>query len=239
MTFFFLFLLCSINGFTTATIARDFISPTQPLADGETLVSAGRTIALGFFTPSNSSSTPLRYVGIWFNNISEKTVVWVANRRNPANDSNGVLSISSKGTLTVYWKNSTIIWSSSSRSSMKSPVAQLLDTGNFVVRESFSNEFAWQSFDYPTDTLLPGMKLGWNITSGLNRNLTSWSSDDDPSPGSYTLSLDLSSLPQLFLYSGVAKDWRVGPWNGLRLSGLPFMSNRITPFNFSFVDNPT
>ncbi|KAK6917406.1 Bulb-type lectin domain [Dillenia turbinata] len=33
---------------------------------------------------------------------------------------------------------------------------------------------AWQSFDYPTDTLLPNMKIGLDRKTGLNRFITSW-----------------------------------------------------------------
>jgi hypothetical protein len=40
----------------------------------------------------------------------------------------------------------------------------LLDSGNFILREQNSDgstrQNLWPSFDYPTDTLLPGMKLG-------------------------------------------------------------------------------
>ncbi|GJV67663.1 mutator type transposase, partial [Tanacetum coccineum] len=42
----------------------------------------------------------------------------------------------------------------------------LLDSGNLVLQELFPDGYQkkvlWQSFDYPTDTLLPGMKLGIN-----------------------------------------------------------------------------
>lgn len=69
-----------------------------------------------------------------------------------------------------------------------SPVAQLLDAGNLVVKDKDDNEeenFLRQSFDYPGDTLLPGMKYVVNLATSLNRGLTSWKSDDDPSEVDY------------------------------------------------------
>jgi len=60
------------------------------MKDGEILISKSKTFALGFFTPVKSTS---RYVGIWFNNLPIHTVVWVANRDTPINDTSGILSI--------------------------------------------------------------------------------------------------------------------------------------------------
>ncbi|KAG5551168.1 hypothetical protein RHGRI_009559 [Rhododendron griersonianum] len=37
--------------------------------------------------------------------------------------------------------------------------ATLLDSGNLVLNDRRSGDILWQSFDYPTDTLLPGMKV--------------------------------------------------------------------------------
>ena len=68
----------------------DTITPDQPIKDGQTLVSNRKTFALGFFSPGNSNR---HYVGIWYYQITEQTVVWVANRDNPLNDISGVLSI--------------------------------------------------------------------------------------------------------------------------------------------------
>lgn len=53
-------------------------------------------------------------------------------------------------------------------------VAELLPNGNFVLRDKNNPDTVlWQSFDHPTDTLLPEMKLGWDKRSGLDRILTS------------------------------------------------------------------
>ncbi|KAM0951474.1 putative protein kinase RLK-Pelle-DLSV family [Dioscorea sansibarensis] len=204
-----LVLLLVIFHYSTAT---DTLNPNWSLNDGQILVSAKETFALGFFSPGRSKN---RYVGIWYNKLrpggQTKTIVWVANRRSPLSaDINGSLELNVNGTLTI----NSVIFLSMPSVALTNPVAQLLDDGNFVVREANSSEFAWQSFDYPTDTHLPGMKLGWDLRTGLNRNLTSWRSNDDPSPGSYLASVDLNGIPQINIWSGSTKRWRTGPWNG-------------------------
>ena len=65
-----IFLLC------TQTSAADKLEKGQNLTDGETLVSAGGSFTLGFFSPGASTK---RYLGIWFSE-SNDTVYWVANR---------------------------------------------------------------------------------------------------------------------------------------------------------------
>jgi hypothetical protein len=37
--------------------------------------------------------------------------------------------------------------------------AQFLDSGNLVSVQNESKRIVWQIFDYPTDTMLPGMKI--------------------------------------------------------------------------------
>ncbi|KAL5067831.1 hypothetical protein RYX36_018718 [Vicia faba] len=59
----------------------------------------------------------------------------------------------------------------------KNPILQLLDTGNLIVTESRnendSTRILWQSFDFPTDTLLPGMKLDWNFDTNTETYINS------------------------------------------------------------------
>ncbi|XP_039140728.1 S-locus-specific glycoprotein S13-like isoform X2 [Dioscorea cayenensis subsp. rotundata] len=198
------------------SIATDTLNPNQPLQDGQILVSAKEFFALGFFSPGGSKN---RYVGIWYNKLQpagQKTIVWVANRRSPLSGTNGSLELNDNGTLTI----SSMMFLPMPSVILSNPVAQLLDDGNFVIREANSSEFAWQSFDYPTDTLLSGMKFGWDLRTGLNRNLTSWRSNDDPSPGRYVLSMDLEGIPQVNLWSDSTKKARMGPWNGITFSNI-------------------
>ena len=57
-------------------------------------------------------------------------------------------------------------------------------------------------FDYPTDTFLPGLKLGWDLRTGLERRLTTWESPDDPAPGDLSLGLVLNNYPEFMMMKG-------------------------------------
>uniref|UniRef100_A0A2N9GRA8 Bulb-type lectin domain-containing protein n=1 Tax=Fagus sylvatica TaxID=28930 RepID=A0A2N9GRA8_FAGSY len=154
------------------------------------LVSKDGRFELGFFNPGSSKN---RYLGIWFKNIPVQTVVWVANRLKPINDSSGVLMLNSSGSLVLLSQNSTIVaWSANSTNQASNPIVQLLDSGNLVVRdekEQNPKNYLWQSFDYPCDTLLPGMKLGWDLRTGQEWRLSAWKSPEDPSPRELTFGI--------------------------------------------------
>ncbi|XP_020588520.1 G-type lectin S-receptor-like serine/threonine-protein kinase At4g27290 [Phalaenopsis equestris] len=216
--FLLLLLLSTPSSAAASTTAFNTLTPTSPLSDGQSLLSPSKTFALGFFTPTNSNSNR-RYIGIWYRSIPNHTVIWVANRRNPLFTTNGTLSLTPNGTLLISNVNSSNLWSSNAGRAAINPVARLLDSGDFIVEDK--DGFVWQSFDHPTDKLLPGMKLGWDISSGINRNLTSWASPYDPSPGQYSLFIDPRGYPQLVLADGSDWIWRGGPWNGLSFSGCP------------------
>lgn len=226
---FLVFFLAKIS------IASDTVSPKQSINGSQTIVSSGKKFELGFFTPGNAND---QYLGIWYKNIPVKTVVWVANRNKPLRNSSGILTFGKDGMLVILNQEGDVIWSSSSTHTAKSPVAQLLDTGNFVLKDASDSKvenYVWQSFDYPSDTLLPGMKLGWNLKTGLNRYLTSWKSSDDPSFGNYSYGLNRGGLPQFVLSRGSTVLFRSGPWCNTQFSGAPaFMVNPILTPMFIF-----
>ncbi|KAJ8628160.1 hypothetical protein MRB53_021467 [Persea americana] len=216
--------------------SADTLTPFQSVRDGETLVSAGKKFALGFFSPGNSKN---RYVGIWYNKIPDQAVVWTANRENPVGNSLGILTIKG-GNLVLLdggHNNNITLWSTNvSSSTMENYSSVMLtDSGNLVLTDGHQR-ILWESFDHPTNTLLPGMKLGLNRRTGLNRILTSWKSADDPAAGEFSLGLDPVGVPQYFLRKGSDPIWRSGPWNGQRLSGVPLM-NRDTVFSHTYVTN--
>ncbi|KAM3707435.1 hypothetical protein ACJW31_02G024800 [Castanea mollissima] len=217
--------------------AADSITNSESLSEGITLVSKHESYALGFFSPGNSSN---RYLGIWYNNIPVRTVVWVANRLNAINDSSGMLMVNSSGSLVLLSQNRTVAWSANSTKQARNPIVQLLDSGNLVLREENEENpenYLWQSFDYPSDTWLPGMKLGWDLRTGLERRLTSWKSPDDPSPGELSWGIELHNYPEIVMNKSTEKFFRTGPWNGLSLSGAPDLLKENPVYTYDFVIN--
>nr|POF23840.1 g-type lectin s-receptor-like serine/threonine-protein kinase rks1 [Quercus suber] len=114
-------------------------------------------------------------------------------------------------------------------------MAKLLDLGNLVLVQQDSQRVTWKSFDYPTNSLLPFMKLGLDRWTGLNQFLTSWKPKDDPGIGNYSYQMAPTGYPQACLYMGQTLLWCVGSWTGLRWSGIPTMTSNY--FNVSFVNN--
>jgi hypothetical protein len=225
--------------FSKISSAIDTITQTQSLSDGSTLVSKGDIFELGFFNLGNSSN---RYVGIWYKNIPVRRVVWVANRDNPIKDNSSKLIISSDGNLVLLNQNQTLLWSTNitTKVAISSPIVQLLDDGNLVLKNEKQNNvdenFLWQSFDYPSDTILPGMKAGWDKKKGLDRNIVAWKNWDDPSSSDYTSAMVLTPNPESFIWKGSTKVYRTGPWTGPRSSGIVGLTENPI-YNYEFVNN--
>ncbi|KAL7243992.1 hypothetical protein ACSBR1_016253 [Camellia fascicularis] len=229
-------ILFAISYYLSAfVLADDMLNQYQQINGSGALVSARGDFKLGFFNTSNSRS---RYLGIWYNNIPVQTIVWVANRDRPLNDSSGGLKIGDDGNLILLDSGGIVAWSTGIQNiSSKPTVAQLLDSGNLVLRSEnggSTESYIWQSFDHPSDTLIAGMKLGWDLKIGLDRYLTSWKSADDPSLGDFSYVLDLDGLPQTVIRKGSVKQHRSGIWNGLQFNGAG-LKNAI--FNANFIDN--
>ncbi|KAI9105181.1 hypothetical protein K1719_022710 [Acacia pycnantha] len=81
--------------------ASDAITIGKPISDGELLISKENLFALGFFSPGKSNYS---FVGIWYNNLQQKTNVWVANRDNPVTDNSGVWDFN-KNQWSRYWSD--------------------------------------------------------------------------------------------------------------------------------------
>ncbi|XP_065878007.1 G-type lectin S-receptor-like serine/threonine-protein kinase RKS1 [Euphorbia lathyris] len=206
----------------------DIITANQTFKEEELLVSKNNKFAFGFFTPVSSG---FRYLGIWFHNISQPSVVWVANRNHPINGSSVVLSVNWYGDLVLYndLNQKIPLWSTNVSGEVTDNCsAQLLDSGNLILVQDRSGRVVWQSFDYPTDTYLPGMKIGWNKKTGFEWSLTSWKSADDPGIGEFSVKIDNRIPIQFYLYEGPKYLWRGPTWPYRKFSNV---YRYITVFN--------
>nr|ACU29642.1 S-locus receptor kinase 6 [Arabidopsis lyrata] len=241
--FFFLFVV-SIMFRLAFSIYVNTLSPTESLtiASNRTIVSLGDDFELGFFKPAASLREGDRwYLGIWYKTIPVRTYVWVANRDNPLSSSAGTLKISGINLVLLNQSNITV-WSTNLTGAVRSQVvAELLPNGNFVLRDSKSNGqdvFFWQSFDHPTDTLLPHMKLGLDRKTENNRVLTSWKNSYDPSSGYLSYKLEMLGLPEFFMWRSKVPVFRSGPWDGIRFSGIPEMQIwKHINISYNFTEN--
>ncbi|CAM8989119.1 unnamed protein product [Rhodiola kirilowii] len=98
-------------------------------------------------------------------------VVWSPNRNHPVS-LNSTLQLTSDGDLVLKDVDGAISWSTNT--SGKSVVGlNMTEIGNLVLFNS-KNETVWESFDHPSDALVPGQKLieGKNLTSSASE--TNW-----------------------------------------------------------------
>ncbi|GFS40947.1 S-locus lectin protein kinase family protein [Actinidia rufa] len=218
--------------------AADTLTVGQTMRDWQFLESPNKLFRLLFCSLSVSN---LRYLGIKDMNYSllvsgedHIKLVWVANRRNPLTDTSGILNITVDGNLVLTDSNGTFITISVGQPAISSNTsATLLDSGNLVLRSG--EHILWQSFDYPSDTWLPGMKIGmFDLNTGQPQYqfLTSFVSQQVPTPGTFTFGVDPNNTKQLVIWQRGVLYWRSGTWNGYNFSYFPY-----SEFNFSYFSN--
>ncbi|KAL4027391.1 G-type lectin S-receptor-like serine/threonine-protein kinase RLK1 [Cucumis melo var. makuwa] len=114
-------------------------------------------------------------LAIWFNKIDDKTVVWSANRDKLAPGGSTIV-LTTSGQLVLNDPAGNQIWASTSTANNQSvSFAALLDNGNFILAANDS-EILWQSFDYPTDTILPSQILNQGNNLVASYSETNYSS---------------------------------------------------------------
>ncbi|KAK2386120.1 G-type lectin S-receptor serine/threonine-protein kinase [Trifolium repens] len=203
------------------------IAPNQFIQYSDTLVSAAGIFETGFF---NFGDPQRQYFGIWYKSILPRTIVWVANRNTPVQNSTGMLKLTDQGSLVILDGSKGIIWNSNSSRIGVKPVVHLWDSGNLVLKDgNNTHNFLWESFDYPGNTFLVGMKLKSNLVTGPYRYLTSWRSPEDPAVGEFPNQL-VTTKGSRILYRG-------GSWNGILFTGVSWQrNNRILNFSVVFAD---
>lgn len=143
----------------TAAAARDSLARGASIhvEDYATdiLRSPDGTFASGFYRASPTVFT----FSVWFARATDSTVVWTADRVRPVHSKGSRLTLDKHGgslVLTDY--DGEPVWNSSSAGAPAASRVRLCDTGNLVVEDAGGNAL-WQSFDFPTDTLLPTQRL--------------------------------------------------------------------------------
>ncbi|CAN6168394.1 unnamed protein product [Urochloa humidicola] len=241
--FFFLLLLSQI----LLGASVDTISSSTPLSGLQKIVSKSNKFALGFYTPpqgnTNSSSTTSNYyIAIWYSNIPVRTTVWTANSNAPVTDpTTAALTIGSDGNLVLLDQSKNRqLWSTNVSTGSNSTVAILQDDGSLDLTDATNSSIVyWRSIDHPTNTWLPGGKLGLNKTTGVSQRLVPWRNAANPSPGLFSLELDPNGTTQYFIqWKDSITYWTSGPWNGNIFSLVPEMTNGYN-YNFQFIDNAT
>ncbi|KAJ6419250.1 hypothetical protein OIU84_029377 [Salix udensis] len=100
-------------------------------------------------------------VGIWLASKPNATITWTINRKNPHVSSNATLELTKKGELVLRRHiNNAADEEELIAKDLKGSAsyAQMLDSGNFVLCNERS-EAIWESFNFPTDTILGGQNL--------------------------------------------------------------------------------
>lgn len=225
---------------------RDTISAGESLTDSQSLTSEYFNFEMGFFTPGEFQdfSTPgvsqsqNYYIGIWY---KWRTVVWVANRDKPLSARvSSELKLLENGNLVLYNASKSPNWSTNSASNTSNTTeVVLVDDGNLVLRDkSHPSAVYWQSFDYPTDTWLPGGKIGLNKRTNETKFLTSWRNKGDPANGIFSLELDSTGISQSLKWNKSKLYWTSGEWEE-RLKSFALAqdlgSNYI--YNVSYISN--
>ncbi|KAG0621960.1 hypothetical protein M758_3G061800 [Ceratodon purpureus] len=144
------------------------------------LVSSNGVFALGFFPSSTGDGFGF---GIWYAQLTSlgyQTVVWMP-QRDIKLSGGANLQLSAGGVLQLFETASSTpqpVWTSGNH--FAGQVLELQDDGNLVLLNATLG-VVWQSFNTPTDTLLPGQVL----RAATNWPLVSWRGAEDWSQGYY------------------------------------------------------
>ncbi|WCJ35495.1 G-type lectin S-receptor-like serine/threonine-protein kinase At5g24080 [Euphorbia peplus] len=188
------------------------------------LTSTNGVFSAGFYPVGDNAYC----FAIWFSKPScnnNCTLVWMANRDFPVNGKHSKLILLVTGNLVLTDAGKSTAWTTDTVSA--SPVElRLHDNGNLVLSNT-QNIHVWQSFDFPTDTLLPSQLFTRNLQLVSSRSRSNFSS------GFYKLFFNDDNLIHL-AYDGPDvssvywPDPWLQPWEGGR---FPYNSSRIALFD--------
>ncbi|EEF30589.1 G-type lectin S-receptor-like serine/threonine-protein kinase LECRK3 [Ricinus communis] len=149
---FFLFLSSLIKAAAQQRQTNISLGSSLTPTKNSSWLSPSGLYAFGFYQQGNGYA-----VGVFLAGAPQKTVIWTANRDDPPVSRDVTLLFTSDSGFVLQsarGQNSSV-----SISAVQSAAsAALFDSGNFVLYNS-ERDIIWQSFDSPTDTLLPTQRL--------------------------------------------------------------------------------
>ncbi|KAM0968347.1 hypothetical protein ACFX2A_017011 [Malus domestica] len=200
-TLFLIFLLSLAINSPPSSSTSDTLSRASSLSvekPEDVLISPDGVFTAGFHQVGNNSYC----FAIWFSEPSSSsdrhqnpTVVWTANRDRPVNGKRSKLSLLKTGNLILTDAGQSIVWATTT-TSLSPAHLTLHSSGNLVLRNSDDHVVLWQSFDSPTDTLLPLQPFTRNAM------LVSTRSQSNSSSGFYKLFFNNDNLLRL-LFDGL------------------------------------
>ncbi|KAJ8759585.1 hypothetical protein K2173_007214 [Erythroxylum novogranatense] len=236
-----LLLLPLIFSCKSSSSASDRLSEGSSLSvarKGDILVSAGGIFSAGFFQVGINAYC----FAVWFNEpfcSTNCTVVWMANRDQPVNGKESKVSLLSSGNLVLCDAGGLKVWATNTESPSFLHLS-IHDNGNLVLSSvEGEDEVLWQSFNFPTDTLLPQQALA------KSRELVSSRSQSNYSSGFYKLYFDNDNVLRLLYNDPVTSSiywpdpelmaWEAGrsSYNNSRTCVLDSLGNFTSSDGFS------
>ncbi|XVF30490.1 hypothetical protein REPUB_Repub16aG0062500 [Reevesia pubescens] len=201
-------------------------SSLSPTNNNSFWLSESGQFAFGFYPNGQGFS-----VGVWFAQIQQQTVVWTANRDDPPYPGDSKLLLTDGRLILQHNQGQE---TPISTASVVASSASMLNSGDFVLLNS-SSGIIWQTFDVPTDTILPGQRL---LTGHM---LVSSVSDTNHSSGKFQIFMqndgNLVQYPEDSAGSNSASYWDTNTQNAgdgvtlnLDSNGLLYLVN-ATGFN--------
>nr|GME17117.1 G-type lectin S-receptor-like serine/threonine-protein kinase SD2-5 [Ipomoea batatas] len=147
--------------------------------------------------------------------LDYESLVWSANRNHPVTV-NASVELRREGGLLLMDSNGTEVWSTHTNGNLAFGL-KLRENGNLVIFEQ-NNETIWQSFDHPTDTLLPGQLMrGQTLKASI--------STSNFEEGSYSLNVDDDYSVHAFLGSSNAYWYEYTPAMGVYVNFSEYWQN--------------
>ncbi|KAF7106351.1 hypothetical protein CFC21_107099 [Triticum aestivum] len=187
------------TGLLPAATARTNLTVRDALAPPRYITSPSGGFAFGFRA---LDSDPTKFLlATWFrlgkddegtsSQPQPESVVWFAKKTTmgdtPIATAKSVLSVTADGHLTLTDGSGQELWRAPTPSMQRGSVLALSDSGNVRFLGGDGDTVLWESFRYPTDTLLPGQPLAPTPGSPLAGYLFSKRADAEFATGRFSL----------------------------------------------------